>query len=136
MPRRLVVLAPLLAWAILLHVGLVCRVPLAATAGPPPASAPAGVPAFTSVPYRAVSALAGPDGQRPKPIVTTGFDAKACGSVARSGRGNQGTDRRSPVPQLGPTPPDGAIRRSTSTVDGGASVGDGARPVRLSVLRC
>ncbi|MFI7438170.1 hypothetical protein [Micromonospora haikouensis] len=182
-----VLLAPLLACALLLHLGLACRAPLdaaVAAAAPqagtapqadsaPRASAPAVVaapatvaPPADAVPraradarsgaisragvpprtgragqvaleaYRLVTTLAAHTDQSPDPTVVPRFDGKACGSISRSGRGNQGTDRRDPVPQAGSALPDAAVRRG-STADGRPATADaGPDPIRLSVLRC
>ncbi|MFE9183719.1 hypothetical protein ACFYMB_10325 [Micromonospora haikouensis] len=188
-----VLLAPLLAGALLLHLGLACRAPLDAVAvavavapqadGAPHASAPAAVAPHASAPtavaapaavappadlgpraradarsgatsraggpprtgragqvaleaYRLVTTLAAHTGQPSDPTVVPRFDGKACGSVSRSGRGNQGTDRRDPGPQAGSALPDAAVRRG-STADGRPATADaGPDPIRLSVLRC
>ncbi|WP_431975015.1 hypothetical protein [Micromonospora haikouensis] len=198
-----VLLAPLLACALLLHLGLACRAPLdaavaavtphasapatavavvapyasapatavavvaphadtashasaPATVAPPPEAAPraradarsgaasrAGVPPRTGragqvalEAYRLVTTLAAHTGQSPDPTVVPRFDGKACGSVSRSGRSNQGTDRRDPGPQAESDLPDAAVRRG-STADGRPATADaGPDPIRLSVLRC
>jgi hypothetical protein len=198
--RRLVALAPLLAGALLLHVGLVCRAPLA-IAAPPTVTAPAPAPADaapartdaapgpagtvrtdaappvdpTSGPapaapdgterpvaaapdgterpvaalprpgragwvtlraYRVVSTLAATDGPPPGPTLMISFDGQVYGSVARSIRGKQTTDRRSPLPAAEPTLPDGTVRRDAPPDDRPGTVGAGHRPLRLTVLRC
>ncbi|MEV5821001.1 hypothetical protein AB0L22_17720 [Micromonospora haikouensis] len=186
-----VLLAPLLAGALLLHLGLACRAPLDAVAvavapqadSAPHASAPTAVAPHASAPtavadpaaatppadlgpraradarsgatsraggpprtgragqvaleaYRLVTTLAAHTGQPSDPTVVPRFDGKACGSVSRSGRGNQGTDRRDPGPQAGSALPDAAVRRG-STADGRPATADaGPDPIRLSVLRC
>ncbi|SCE68263.1 hypothetical protein GA0070558_102320 [Micromonospora haikouensis] len=152
MQRRTVtvLLAPLLAGALVLHLGLACRSPLdavAVTVAPHPAVATAsaadpGTPVRATArrvaleAYRLVTTLAAHTGQPPDPTVVPRFDGKACGSVSRSGRGNQGTDRRDPGPQAGSALPDAAVRRG-STADGRPATADaGPDPIRLSVLRC
>ncbi|MFI2666049.1 hypothetical protein [Micromonospora carbonacea] len=147
-PGTAVRLVPLLVCALLLHVGLACRAPLdAVTVAPHPAVAAAS-PADPGTPvratarrvaleaYRLVTTLAAHTDQPPDPTVVPRFDGKACGSVSRSGRGNQGTDRRDPGPQAGSAPPDAAVRRG-STADGRPATADaGPDPIRLRVLRC
>ncbi|MFC8848171.1 hypothetical protein [Micromonospora sp. NPDC057141] len=173
MQRRLVtvLLAPLLACALLLHIGVACRAPLdaavplptgtaldastPATAATPADAAPraggdarpeaarAAVPPRTGrtgpvtlEAYRVVTTLAARTGQSPVPTVVPRFDGKACGSVSRSGRGNQSTDRRDPGPQAVSALPDATVRRD-NTADGRPADADaGPDPVRLSVLRC
>ncbi|MBB5825088.1 hypothetical protein [Micromonospora carbonacea] len=103
-------------------------------AGVPPRTGRAGRVALEA--YRLVTTLAAHTDQPPDPTVVPRFDGKACGSVSRSGRGNQGTDRRDPGPQAGAALPEAAVRRG-STADGRPATADaGPDPIRLRVLRC
>ncbi|MFY1594859.1 hypothetical protein [Micromonospora sp. WMMD737] len=162
MQRRLVALAPVLVGALLLHLSVACRPPLAATdahqtrppatapthPGPPPATpsdaesrATGGLPAAQVDPVRieahlAVATLTARTGQPQERIMVASFAGKTCGSAARPGRNSPASDRRDPVTQMACAPPDAPLRRD-NTVDGRPIVAVAPpEAVRPSVLRC
>ncbi|MFG3703562.1 hypothetical protein ACGF7U_02320 [Micromonospora sp. NPDC047670] len=162
MQRRLVAIAPVLIGALLLHLSVACRPPLAATDVPqtrplatapthpglPPATpsdaesrATGGSPAAQVDPVRieahlAVAALTAWTGQPPGRTMVAYFAGKACGSVARPGRNSPTSDRRDPVTPVASAPPGAPLRRD-NTVDKRPIVAVApSEAVRPSVLRC
>ncbi|MCX4470849.1 hypothetical protein C5N14_16600 [Micromonospora sp. MW-13] len=145
MQRRLVALAPLLACALLLHVSFACRSPLTTTAQGPVAAHAAATPEPETAAHPgrvtlearpAVATLHARTDRSPAGTVVAGFDGKACGSVTRSGRGAQSTDRRDSVAQVTSALPDTHLRRDNTADGRPLTVDAGPDPVRLSILRC
>lgn len=138
MQRRVVSLAPLLACALLLHLGFaLATAPSDATTTHDRVPATAPTDSVRLEAYRVVTALATRTGQLPEQrTVVVDFHGKVCGSLLRPGRNSPAGDRRDPAAQATFAPPDAPLRRDSTA--GGRPLATAAfpEPVRSSVLRC